>query len=90
MEQEAQLLVRLAQGVQEGLQAGKVLEQLVHTEDPQHLHQTDDLAGLADDFKVLQLFEYQGSEEGNEANEVHQVQFVHKKSDLVLCYKKNG
>ena len=71
VEQEAQLLVRLAQGVQEGLQASEVLEQLVDTEDPQHLHQPDDLAGLADDLKVLESLQEQVDVEGTDGQEVN-------------------
>ena len=69
VEQQAQLLKGLTQGVQQGLQARKVLEQLVDSEDPQHLHQPDYLAGFADYFKVLQSLKHQRSEEGDEANE---------------------
>ena len=52
-EQQPELLVGLLQRVEEGLEPGEVAHQLVHSQDPHHLDQADDLPSLADYSKVL-------------------------------------
>ena len=58
-EEEAELLVGLLEGVEQGLEAGKVSDQLEDPEDPHHSHQPDHLPRLPDDLEVLQALQQQ-------------------------------
>ena len=51
--EQAELLVGLVEGVDEGLEAGKVTDELENPHDPHHTDQADYLASLAHDLKVL-------------------------------------
>ena len=51
--EEAELLVGLVEGVDEGLEAGKVTDELEDPHDPHHAHEADYLARLPHDLKVL-------------------------------------
>jgi len=75
-EEEAELLVGLLEGVEQGLEAGKVSDQLEYPEDPHHSHQPDHLPSLTDDLEVLQPLQQQREIErdnGADVNDVHRV-----------------
>ena len=81
-------LIGLLQGIEEGLQASKVSNQLENPQDPHypHLahrqmlvsdyqsHQSDHLARLPNDLKVLQPLQDEGDVEGADC---HKVDYVH-------------
>ena len=51
--EQAELLVGLVEGVDEGLEAGKVTDEFENPHDSHHADQTDYLARFAHDLKVL-------------------------------------
>ena len=57
--EQAELLVCLVEGVDEGLEPREVAHQLEDPHDAHHTDQADDLPRLAHDFKVLQWREIQ-------------------------------
>ena len=70
MQEKSQLLVGLVEGVDQGLQAGEVTEELVDSQYPHHSHQSDDLPSLPYDLIVLQLLQHQGQIERDQCDEV--------------------
>ena len=53
-EEEAELLVGLLEGVEQGLEPSEMSDQLVNPQDSHDFDQTDDLPRLPDDLEVLQ------------------------------------
>ena len=47
-EEEAELLVGLLEGVEQGLQSSEMSDQLVNPQDSHHFNQSDDLSSLPD------------------------------------------
>ena len=72
-EEEAELLVSLLQGEQEGLESSEVPDQLVDPQDSHDPHKTDNLASLANDLEILQPFQQQGEVERDDRHQVDQV-----------------
>ena len=82
-EQEAELLVRLPESVDETLQPRKVSH---HLEDPHDSHdpqQTDDLPRLPDDLQVLKTNQNGREEEGGDGEKVYQIHFVTEEPSLL-------
>ena len=77
-EQQAELLVCLLQGVEQGLQAREVTDQLVHPQYSHYFDQSDDFPSLADYFEILESLKEQIEEEGNDSEEVDH---VHRPAD---------
>ena len=53
--EKPELLVGLLEGVEQGLEAGEVTDQLVNSQNPHHLDQPNDFPGFSNYFKILYL-----------------------------------
>ena len=72
-EEEAELLVCLLEGVEQGLESSEMSDQLINSQDSHHFDQTDYLSCLPDDLEVLQPLQEEREEERNDGEEVDHV-----------------
>ena len=72
-EEEAELLVCLLEGVEEGLETSEMSDQLVNSQDSHHFDQADDLSSFPDDLEVLQALQQEREKERNDSEEVDHV-----------------
>ena len=72
-EEEAELLVSLLEGVEQGLETSEMSDQFVNSQDSHNFDQSDDLPSLPDDLEVLQPLQEEREEERNDGEEVDHV-----------------
>ena len=65
-----EFITHLLQGAEEGLESGKVPDQLEDSQDPGDADQTKDLSGLADDVELRQVINQERYEVGQDSEQV--------------------
>ena len=90
VQEQAQLLVCLLKGVEQGLQTSKMLEQLVDSEYPQHFQESDNLPGFSDYFKILQPFQHERDVEGDETEKIYNIHWLEEEFYLVRGAEEAG
>ena len=88
-EEEAELLVSLLEGVEQGLETSEMSDQFVNSQDSHYFDQSDDLPSLPDDLEVLQPLQQQREIERDDGADVDDVHRVSDKLDFVRANAKS-